>query len=66
MSKLIHAYRRILHAYPIIVQSVQTSLLMALGDICAQTIIEDKNLKQLDLIRTARFGSLGMILVVSI
>lgn len=66
MSKLINAYRRILHTYPIIVQSIQTSMLMSLGDICAQTIIERKNLGEINLIRTARFGSLGIILVVSI
>ncbi|KAI4465855.1 peroxisomal membrane protein 2 pxmp2 mpv17 [Holotrichia oblita] len=36
---------------------------MSLGDISAQTIIEKKDLRHCDLVRTARFGSLGIILI---
>jgi hypothetical protein len=37
---------------------------MGAGDVISQTVVEKKSLKQVDLIRTARFGMIGFILVV--
>jgi len=36
---------------------------MALGDVISQTFVEKKNLKDLNVYRTVKFGSLGLFLV---
>ena len=48
------------------VQSVQTGILMATGDIISQLNIDDRTIKTLDFSRTLRFGGLGLFVIVSI
>jgi len=38
---------------------------MCVGDVISQTLVEKKPLKNVDLIRTARFGLVGFVVVVS-
>lgn len=52
-------YKRALVKYPVLVQSVQSGILMGSGDIIAQTLIEKRNLKTLDGMRAFRFFGIG-------
>lgn len=65
MRGFFHGYQRILNAYPITVQTIQTGCLMSFGDIMAQTVVERKTWQEYKPIRTLQFGSVGLILVVS-
>lgn len=62
MSALIKAYQRLLVERPILSQSVQTAILMATGDLISQKLVEER--KVIDWRRTARFSSIGFVLVV--
>lgn len=44
-------------------QAVQTGLLMATGDVVAQTVIDGKRLHDMDFVRVVRFGAIGTCLV---
>lgn len=44
-------------------QAVQTGILMATGDIVAQTVIDKRTVRDLDLGRVARFGAIGTCIV---
>lgn len=48
-----------------LVQSLQTGILVASGDILAQTAIENKRISEINLHRTSHFFILGLGLVVS-
>lgn len=39
--------------------------LMALGDQIAQNLVEQRKIKDLDFVRTAQFGSIGLFIAVS-
>lgn len=58
-------YKRALVKYPVLVQSVQSGILMGSGDIIAQTLIEKRNLKTLDGMRAFRFFGIGFCIGVS-
>ncbi|XP_050101196.1 protein Mpv17 [Anopheles aquasalis] len=52
-------YKRALVRYPVLVQSVQSGLLMGAGDVIAQSFIERKDWKSFDGIRAAKFFAIG-------
>ena len=57
---LFRIYQRLLTSYPILMQSVQSGLLMGTGDVIAQKYVEKKY--DLDLVRTIKFGSIGFFI----
>ncbi|KAJ8913559.1 hypothetical protein NQ315_017110 [Exocentrus adspersus] len=59
MGSLGKFYRRMLCRHPILVQSVQTGLLMGMGDAMAQKVVEKKC--EFDYMRTARFAAFGSL-----
>ncbi|KAL3282233.1 hypothetical protein HHI36_005428 [Cryptolaemus montrouzieri] len=63
MDKSIRTYKKLLQTYPLLVQSVQTGVLMGTGDMIAQGFIEGRSLKNLDTKRTITFCGLGTCLV---
>lgn len=62
---LLRTYQRLLNKHFLIVQSVQTGVLMSSGDIIAQLAIEKRKISECDLLRSAKFGFLGTCFVVS-
>jgi hypothetical protein len=48
IQKLFGAYHRLLYAHPICTQAVQSSILLGIGDIISQAIIEGKEIKNID------------------
>lgn len=56
------SYRKLLSKYPLITQAVQAGTLMALGDQIAQNVVERRDFKDLDFVRTAQFGSTGFFI----
>lgn len=64
MSGLLRGYRSFLEDFPILSQCVQTGILMGTGDVLAQTVVNDKELKNVDLKRTIQFGGVGFFFVV--
>uniref|UniRef100_U5ETK0 Mitochondrial inner membrane protein Mpv17 n=1 Tax=Corethrella appendiculata TaxID=1370023 RepID=U5ETK0_9DIPT len=52
-------YKLCLKKYPVLVQSVQSGLLMGTGDVIAQTLIEKKDSKQFDTFRALKFFGIG-------
>lgn len=63
---LIGIYKNLLITQPILVQAVQSGLLMAIGDLIAQTFFEGTPFLKVDFIRTGKFFALGLCFVVSI
>ncbi|XP_046393047.1 protein Mpv17-like [Ischnura elegans] len=59
MSSIFRAYQRILMKHPTKVQALQTGVLMGAGDAVAQTLIEKRNFKEYDFVRTVRFFGIG-------
>ena len=66
VRKLFQAYSKLLNRYPGPVQSVQTSALMAVGDVTCQLLVEKKSFKTLDKMRILKFGGIGLFFIVSI
>ncbi|OAD62306.1 Protein Mpv17 [Eufriesea mexicana] len=62
MSGVIKIYQRLLTKYPLITQATQAGTLMALGDQIAQNLIEQRQIKNLDFVRTAQFASIGFFI----
>ncbi|KAG5876922.1 hypothetical protein JTB14_007385 [Gonioctena quinquepunctata] len=60
-TRILKMYKRLLVKRPILVQSLQTGILVSTGDLIAQTVIDKKTLETLDLARTARFFTLGSV-----
>lgn len=56
-------YTRVLKKYPLLMQAVQTGILMGSGDIIAQYFVEDKRVNQIDLKRTSQFAGMGFLVV---
>lgn len=59
-------YAVISRTYPLIVNSVQSGILMGIGDSISQLIIEKTPLNNYNYHRTARFAFMGAFVVVSI
>ncbi|KAF2879609.1 hypothetical protein ILUMI_26560 [Ignelater luminosus] len=62
MGTVLRIYENALRRYPLLTSSIQTSMLMATGDIISQTVIEETSLKKVNLKRTAQFASVGLFL----
>ncbi|GAB0097414.1 Mpv17-like protein [Sergentomyia squamirostris] len=52
-------YQKTLTKYPLLTQSIQTGILMASGDLIAQTFVEKTNINKLDYLRTGQFFAIG-------
>lgn len=52
-------YKRALVKYPVLMQSVQSGILMGTGDVIAQTFIEKQKLSSIDGMRAFRFFGIG-------
>lgn len=59
-------YQKCLKRYPLLVQSVQTGILVGSGDLIAQTVVEQTHITNLNVIRTAQFAGMGFFLMVCI
>lgn len=55
-------YSQVLKKHPILVQAVQSGLLMGTGDVIAQTFLEKTELKNLNILRTAQFFGIGFFI----
>ncbi|KAL1491115.1 hypothetical protein ABEB36_011759 [Hypothenemus hampei] len=60
---LFKTYQKLLKNHFMVVQAVQTGLLMGTGDFIAQTVIEGKKIKNYQLKRTVKFTLLGTCFV---
>ncbi|KAF6200019.1 hypothetical protein GE061_006318 [Apolygus lucorum] len=58
---LLRRHQQLMSAHPMVMNSIQTSLLMTAGDITAQELVEKKG-KHYDPMRTARMGCIGLML----
>lgn len=58
-------YKRALVRYPVLVQSVQSGLLMGAGDVIAQGFIERKDWQSFDGMRAFKFFGIGFCVGVS-
>uniref|UniRef100_A0A1I8Q099 Mitochondrial inner membrane protein Mpv17 n=1 Tax=Stomoxys calcitrans TaxID=35570 RepID=A0A1I8Q099_STOCA len=48
---------------PYVSEGLRAAAIMGTGDILAQTVVEKKQMKDIDVIRTMKYGSLGMLFV---
>uniref|UniRef100_A0A8D8EV70 Mitochondrial inner membrane protein Mpv17 n=1 Tax=Culex pipiens TaxID=7175 RepID=A0A8D8EV70_CULPI len=55
-------YKRALVKYPVLMQSVQSGILMGTGDVIAQTLVEKRQFNQLDGMRAIRFFGIGFVI----
>ncbi|KAF7268402.1 mitochondrial inner membrane protein Mpv17-like [Rhynchophorus ferrugineus] len=60
---MLRAYQKLLDKHFLLVQCVQTGSMMAVGDVVAQTLIEKKQNKEFEPMRTVKFGLLGVCFV---
>lgn len=65
MKVLLQMYNRALHSRPILIQTVQTSILMGTGDVISQIFIEKKPFEEYSILRTLQFSSIGFCFLVS-
>ncbi|XP_055930386.1 protein Mpv17-like isoform X1 [Argiope bruennichi] len=63
MAQFLRWYNRILQTHPWKTQLLTTGFLMGTSDVIAQTAIEKKEAKQIELIRIGRFAFLGTCFV---
>ncbi|XP_013166936.1 PREDICTED: protein Mpv17 [Papilio xuthus] len=56
---ILQLYQKFLNKHPYLVQAIQTGALMGAGDYISQTLVEKKSMKNIDLVRTLRFSSIG-------
>ncbi|GAB6028175.1 hypothetical protein CHUAL_002381 [Chamberlinius hualienensis] len=63
MAHIWRAYQNVLHKHPFKTHTVLTGVLMGLGDVSAQLIVEKKPIKQVDLVRTGQFAAVGLFFV---
>lgn len=59
------AYSKVLKKHPILVQAVQSGILMGTGDVIAQTFLEKTEIKNLNILRTAQFFGIGFFIGVN-
>lgn len=62
---ILQLYQKYLHKHPYLVQAIQTGALMGAGDYISQTLVEKKSVKNVDVVRTLRFSSIGFFAGVS-
>lgn len=62
INKINISYKNVLEKRPILVQSIQTGLLMGSGDLIAQKFIEKNDIKNIDWIRTSQFMGIGFFI----
>ncbi|XP_059611248.1 protein Mpv17 [Phlebotomus argentipes] len=60
VRQLSSGYQKALAKYPLLTQSVQTGILMASGDLIAQTVVEKTSINKLDYLRTGQFFAIGL------
>ncbi|XP_050309385.1 protein Mpv17-like [Anthonomus grandis grandis] len=60
---LLRTYRHLLKNHFVVIQAAQTGLLMGVGDVLAQTVVEKKSFKEYKVQRTAKFVFLGVAFV---
>lgn len=65
LSKIRLFYLKILKRHPIVVQSVQTGVLISTGDLISQKFVEKKVVNQIDVSRNLQFFVTGVGVVVS-
>ncbi|XP_018336509.1 protein Mpv17 [Agrilus planipennis] len=63
MKGLVKIYQNFIKTYPVFSNAVQTATLMATGDLIAQTVVEQRQLHNINLKRTIQFASVGFVLV---
>lgn len=56
---LFRFYKNGLVKHPMLMQAIQSGLLMGSGDVIAQTFVEKTKLKNIDVARTLKFGLIG-------
>ncbi|XP_063903085.1 protein Mpv17 isoform X2 [Zophobas morio] len=61
MHWIFKAYRSALHRHPVIVQAIQTGILVSAGDAISQVVVEKKNLKTANYKRTVQYFCVGAI-----
>lgn len=61
MKRVLAQYIRLLEKHPWKVQSLQTGILMSMGDVISQSLVEKKKFREMDPVRIARFGALGVV-----
>lgn len=54
---------RIRYLGPYVAEGMRAAAIMATGDVLAQTVVEKKKFRDIDVIRTVKYGSLGMLFV---
>ncbi|XP_019867108.1 protein Mpv17-like [Aethina tumida] len=62
-GRLVLIYKKFTGKHLIVHNAIQTGLLMGCGDLIAQTVVEKKPLSDVDVTRTAKFFSFGIIFV---
>lgn len=60
-GRILKYYTKFLSRYPLTTQSIQAGILMGTGDIIAQTVVEKRELTQINLTRTAPYAAAGLI-----
>ncbi|CAG0915787.1 unnamed protein product [Notodromas monacha] len=63
MTAIYRVYANLLRVHPYKTQMVQTGFLMGVGDVLAQTLVEEKRLTEVDKGRALRFAAIGTIYV---
>ncbi|XKL65143.1 hypothetical protein PGB90_005229 [Kerria lacca] len=61
-TRLFRFYNKSVHQWPYVTQSLQTALLMTVGDIISQLIAEKKYYSQMNFNRSIKFGSTGLVI----
>lgn len=58
-------YSQVLKKHPILVNSIQSGILMGTGDVIAQTFLEKTEIKNLNILRTVQFFGIGFFIGVN-
>lgn len=61
---LVRFYQKLSKDHLTLLHSFEAGCLMCTGDLIAQTIIEEKEIKNVDKLRSAQFFTLGAVIVV--
>ncbi|KAG8225188.1 hypothetical protein J437_LFUL001315 [Ladona fulva] len=61
MKRVLLLYLRLLENHPWKTQALQTGILMSMGDVISQSLVEKKKFKDMDPVRIARFGAVGVV-----
>lgn len=58
-------YSQVLKKHPILVNSIQSGILMGTGDVIAQSFLEKTEIKNLNILRTVQFFGIGFFIGVN-